>query len=47
MKLEYLNDISDGGKYEDVVSENLIRLFDFDRAEVAKLIFLIETKIIE
>jgi hypothetical protein len=37
MKLEYLNDISDGGKYKDVVSENLIRLYDFDQNETLQL----------
>lgn len=29
MKLEYLHDITDNGKFKDVVSENLIRLWDF------------------
>ena len=37
MKLEYLDDISDGGKYKDVVSENLIRLYDFDQSQTRKL----------
>jgi hypothetical protein len=37
MKLEYLDDISDGGKYKDVVSENLIRLYDFNRSETIEL----------
>lgn len=42
MKVEYLNDMTDGGKYKQVVSENLIRLYDFDTnqtTEFAKLVF--------
>src|SRR4051812_24657157 len=30
MKLEYLENISDGGKFKTVVSDNLVRLYDFD-----------------
>ena len=41
MKLEYLDDISDGGKYKDVVSENLIRLYDFGQKETIQLVNLI------
>ena len=37
MKLEYLNNISDGGKYKDVVAENLIRLYDFTKNETEAL----------
>lgn len=33
MKLEYLNNISDGGKFKQVVSDNLIRLYDFDESQ--------------
>lgn len=29
MKLDYLHDLTDNGKYTDVVSENLIRLWNF------------------
>ena len=46
MKLEYLDDISDGGKYKDVVSENLIRLYDFGQKETTQLIDLIYQRII-
>lgn len=33
MKLEYLNDITANGKFKNVVSENLIRLWDFGPSE--------------
>lgn len=33
MKLEYLHDISANGKFKDVVSKKLIRLWDFDQIE--------------
>jgi hypothetical protein len=33
MKLEFLDDISEGGKYPQVVSEQLIRLYDFSPDE--------------
>lgn len=33
MKLEYLENISDGGKFKQVVSDNLIRLYDFDKSQ--------------
>lgn len=33
MKLEYLNDISAGGKYSDIITDELIRLYDFDTFE--------------
>lgn len=31
MKLEFLDDISDGGKFTGVVTDQLVRLFDFDK----------------
>lgn len=37
MKLEYINNISNSGKYKDVVSENIIRLFDFNQMETDDL----------
>ncbi|RZK04107.1 MAG: hypothetical protein EOO43_22830 [Flavobacterium sp.] len=37
MKLEYLHDMTDGGKYKPVTSENLIRLFDFDQTQTTDL----------
>ena len=33
MKLEYLHDVTANGKFKDVVSENLIRLWDFSPQE--------------
>jgi hypothetical protein len=33
MKLEYLDDLTDGGKYPRVDPVSLIRLFDFDPAQ--------------
>lgn len=46
MKLEYLDDISNGGKYKDVVSENLIRLYDFGLKETTQLVNLIYRRLI-
>lgn len=46
MKLEYLDDISDGGKYKDLVSENLIRLYDFGQKETTQLVNLIYQRLI-
>jgi hypothetical protein len=37
MKVEYLDDMTDGGKFKDVTSENLIRLFDFNENQTADL----------
>jgi hypothetical protein len=36
MKIEFLNDISNGGQFKDVVSDKLIRLFDFSSDEAEK-----------
>jgi hypothetical protein len=46
MKLEYLDDISDSGKYKDVVSENLIRLYDFGQKETTHLVKLVYQRLI-
>jgi|LakMenEpi03Aug12_release.lakeMendotaPanAssembly.Ray.scaffolds.fasta_scaffold713495_2 hypothetical protein len=46
MKIEYIHDLTDGGKYKQVVSENLIRLFDFDKIQTNKLISLITEEIL-
>jgi hypothetical protein len=46
MKLEYLYDISDGAKYKDVVSENLIRLYDFGQKETTQLIDLMYQQLV-
>jgi hypothetical protein len=37
MKLEFLEDISDGDKFPQVVSNQLVRLFDFDPIQSASL----------
>ena len=42
MKLEYLHDLTAGGKYKDVVSENLIRLWDFEPKEAKQFQELIK-----
>ncbi len=42
MKLEYLDDITGGGKYPDADPNKLIRLFSFDHEEVEKLINVIQ-----
>jgi hypothetical protein len=34
MKLEFLDDLSCGGKYPDVITDQLIRLFDYTTDEV-------------
>lgn len=47
MKLEFLDDISDGGKYKDIFPEQLIRLYDFDTIEAKKLSEQIKTTILE
>jgi len=47
VKLEYLNDISNGGEFKDVISENLIRLFDFNCAEILTLQKSIQRTIIQ
>jgi hypothetical protein len=33
MKLEFLPDLTDGGKYKQVVAEKIVRLYDFDHKE--------------
>lgn len=47
MKLEYLDDISEGGKYKQVVSENLIRLYHPEEGEAEQLIILIKRHLID
>jgi hypothetical protein len=36
MKVEFINDISNGGQFKDVVSDRLVRLFDFNSVEAEK-----------
>jgi hypothetical protein len=47
MKLEYIDDITDGGKYPDADPDKLIRLYSFDREEVEKLVNIIQYWIIK
>lgn len=47
MKLEHLEDISGGRKHGDVISNNLIRHYDFDCIEVQTLQQLIQLNILE
>jgi hypothetical protein len=47
MKLEYLDDISDGGKYPGADPDKLIRLYDFDLIELEKLKRAIQKNLID
>jgi hypothetical protein len=47
MKLEYLDDISEGGRYTNVVSDKLIRLYDFDSGQACRLRHLIKKAILD
>jgi len=47
MKLEFLDDISDGGKYPQVVTGGLIRLYEFDKFQAKNLKEKIAKTIIE
>jgi hypothetical protein len=47
MKLEYLDDITDGGKNSYADPDKLIRLYSFDREEVEKLVNIIQYWIIK
>ncbi|MBO9561939.1 MAG: hypothetical protein J7621_04160 [Niastella sp.] len=46
MKLEYLDNLSDGGKFQQVVSENLVRLYDFDQDQTEALVHLIHQNLL-
>ena len=46
MKLEFLGDISKGGKYGDFVSDNLIRLYHYELTELTALQNAIKERII-
>lgn len=46
MKLEFLDDLTDGGKYIDVVSERLIRLYDFDEHQALNFKEFIERELL-
>jgi hypothetical protein len=47
MKLEFLDDISGDGKFRQVVSDRLIRLYDFDFSEANQLRHKINTEILQ
>lgn len=47
MKLEFLHDISDGGIYKEIETDELVRLFDFGKDEAAQLRSLIQSVVIE
>lgn len=46
MKLEYLDDITDNGKYPYADPDKLIRLFDFDQEGTRQLINIIQSDLI-
>jgi hypothetical protein len=47
MKLEFLEDISDNGKFSSVVTDQLVRLFDFDKDQAKSFKEIIQRTIIE
>ena len=47
MKLEFLPNLSNGGQFKQVVSDNLVRLFDFDRHEAELLRMSIISEVIQ
>ena len=46
MKLEFLDDLTDRGKYVKIVSEQLIRLYDFDEHQALSLKEIIEKELL-
>jgi hypothetical protein len=46
MKLEFLDDISNGGQFRDVVADNLVRLYDFTQKETEDLTEMIYQNLI-
>ena len=46
MKLEYLEDLTDSGKYDNVVTDRLIRIYDFDNGQASLLKDLIEKELL-
>jgi hypothetical protein len=46
MKLEYLNDLTDNGKYPSAYPHQLIRLYDFTKTEAKQLIDMIHSNVI-
>lgn len=47
MKIEFLDDISDGGRFPHADPNQLVRLYDFDSSQANKLRQAIQEKIIE
>ena len=47
MKVEFLPDLTDGGKYKQVVSEQLVRLYDFDYKEAIKFGQQLQKRIVD
>ncbi len=47
MKLDYLSDISNGGQIQGVISDEIVRLFDFNFEEAILFRDAIQTTIIE
>src|SRR5258705_490980 len=47
MKLEFLDDISDGGRFANVVAEQLVRLYDFDKSQAKQFREVVRQTIIE
>ena len=46
MKLEFLDDLTEDGKFVNVISERLIRLYDFDTLQASSLKEVIEIDIL-
>ena len=46
MKLEFLSDISNGGQFREIVSDNLVRLYDFTQKQTEVLTDLIYQNLI-
>ncbi|HNF49341.1 MAG TPA: hypothetical protein PKO18_07085 [Chitinophagales bacterium] len=47
MKLEYLDDISAGGKYSGIITDELIRLYDFNNSEAKEFYNAISLEIVQ
>jgi hypothetical protein len=47
MKLDFLGDISDGDKFPHVVSDNLFRLYNFDKDETNKFSKIVNETILK
>ncbi|MEN9304598.1 MAG: hypothetical protein RL264_3027 [Bacteroidota bacterium] len=47
MKLEFLNDICNGGQFKGVVTDQLVRLYDFDQIQADNFRKLIQQTIFE